>query len=88
MCVAQPSRAQYGLIEFSQLCEGIKVQIRESDTIEVDILAWMGRTALELIGQGGFGRSFDPLTTTAPNAYADAVKQLVCVPLFHDNGVI
>ncbi|KAF9254641.1 cytochrome P450 [Marasmius fiardii PR-910] len=28
---------------------------------EIDMLAWMGRTALELIGQSGFGYSFDML---------------------------
>lgn len=27
---------------------------------EIDMLQWMGRTALELIGQGGLGHSFDP----------------------------
>ena len=39
----------------------------------------MGRAALELIGQGGFGHSFDPLVENVPNAYADAIKDFVYV---------
>ncbi|KAE9385054.1 cytochrome P450 [Gymnopus androsaceus JB14] len=37
---------------------------------EVDILSWMGRTALELMGQAGLGYSFDPL-----------IKRRVCSPV-------
>ncbi|KAI0628824.1 cytochrome P450 [Trametes polyzona] len=44
------------------------------DTKELDILGWMGRTALELIGQGGLGHSFDPLTEDRPDEFAAAVK--------------
>jgi len=43
---------------------------------EVDVLNWMGRTALELVGQGGLGYSFDPLTEDKPNALGDALKAL------------
>lgn len=60
-----------------QLVEGVKIQLKSEDSTEVDILAWMGRTALELIGKGGFGHSFDPLTEGKPDAYAEAVKQFV-----------
>ncbi|KAL1946276.1 hypothetical protein VTO73DRAFT_15403 [Trametes versicolor] len=41
---------------------------------EVDVLSWMGRAALELIGQSGIGYSFDPLTEDVPDAYTEAVK--------------
>ena len=41
---------------------------------EIDILSWMGRTALELIGQGGLGHSFDPLTEDRADEFADSVK--------------
>ncbi|EIW60950.1 cytochrome P450 [Trametes versicolor FP-101664 SS1] len=41
---------------------------------EVDMLGWMGRTALELIGQGGLGHSFDPLTRDVADDFADSVK--------------
>lgn len=42
---------------------------------EVNMLDWMGRTALELIGQGGLGYSLDPLTPAAvSNSFGDALK--------------
>lgn len=49
---------------------------------DVDILDWLGRTALELIGQGGLGHSFDPLTDSTPNEFGDALKTLVSVILY------
>ncbi|KAH9941852.1 cytochrome P450 [Epithele typhae] len=42
--------------------------------VELDVLAWMGRTALELIGQAGLGHSFDPLTADTPDEFATIVK--------------
>lgn len=48
---------------------------------EIDMLNWMGRTALELIGQAGLGYSFDPLKEDlTPDVYADAIKAYVSVP--------
>ena len=38
------------------------------------MLAWMGRTALELIGQAGLGYSFDPLVADSMDEFAGAVK--------------
>ncbi|EIW57464.1 cytochrome P450 [Trametes versicolor FP-101664 SS1] len=49
---------------------------------EIDITGWMGRTALELVGQGGLGHSFDPLTEETSDEYTEAVKALVCVFVF------
>lgn len=46
---------------------------------EIDILFWIGRTALELIGQGGLGYSLDPLTEDSSNEYAEAVKSFQSV---------
>ncbi|KAI0347504.1 cytochrome P450 [Trametopsis cervina] len=46
-------------------------------TAEVDVLNWMGRTALELIGQGGLGYSFDPLTEDSRNVFGDAIKTFI-----------
>ncbi|KAL6304705.1 cytochrome P450 monooxygenase [Sparassis latifolia] len=43
---------------------------------ELDMLGWMGRAALELIGQGGLGYSFDPLTKEMGDTYGDALKAL------------
>ncbi|EKM49766.1 uncharacterized protein PHACADRAFT_214286 [Phanerochaete carnosa HHB-10118-sp] len=41
---------------------------------EVDVIGWMTRTALELIGQGGLGYSFDPLVTDTTNEFGGAIK--------------
>ncbi|KAI0669335.1 cytochrome P450 [Trametes maxima] len=41
---------------------------------EVDVLNWMGRTALELIGQGALGYSFDPLVEDVSDSLAESVK--------------
>ena len=50
---------------------------------ELDMLTWMARTALELIGQAGLGYSFDPLVADKPDDFAVAVKAFSCVvPLF------
>ena len=41
---------------------------------EIDVLNWMGRAALELIGQAGLGYSFDPLVEDIHDDYGDALK--------------
>ncbi|KAH9936147.1 cytochrome P450 [Fomitopsis serialis] len=46
------------------------------DQREIDMLNWMGRTALELIGQGGLGHSLDPLIEDSTNAYGQALKSI------------
>lgn len=46
---------------------------------------WMTRTALELVGQGGLGYSFDPFDPLAepkPNVFSDALKSFVYIPFF------
>ncbi|KAG5634330.1 hypothetical protein H0H81_002378 [Sphagnurus paluster] len=44
---------------------------------EVDMLQWMGRAALEMIGQSGLGYSFDTLVEgEAEHPYNTSVKQL------------
>ena len=40
-------------------------------------MAWFSRAALEYIGQGGMGYSFDALDTTKKNVYGDAVKMFM-----------
>ena len=60
--------------------EAIEARVRsqggekQDAPVEVDILSWMGRTALELIGQAGLGYSFDPLTADTPDEFATAIK--------------
>lgn len=44
---------------------------------DLEMLGWTGRAALELIGQGGLGHSFDPLTRDVPNPYGQAMKAFV-----------
>ncbi|KAF5360568.1 hypothetical protein D9756_005062 [Leucocoprinus leucothites] len=45
---------------------------------EIDVLHWITRTALELIGQSGMGYSFDPLVDDVDHhPYSRSVKKLV-----------
>ncbi|TFY62064.1 hypothetical protein EVJ58_g4113 [Rhodofomes roseus] len=46
----------------------------EGGKSETDILGWTVRVALELIGQGGLGCSFDPLVEERREPFADAIK--------------
>ncbi len=46
---------------------------------DLDVLAWMGRTALELVGRGGLGHSFDPLVAESRDVFTESVKSFVCV---------
>ncbi|KIK57094.1 hypothetical protein GYMLUDRAFT_46720 [Collybiopsis luxurians FD-317 M1] len=56
----------------------LKERLQTSKTREVDILSWMSRAALELIGQAGMGYSFDPLTSEeATHPYTKIVKNLL-----------
>ena len=57
-----------------QLCKAINGQIKNSGSKEIDMLNWMGRTALELVGQGGLGYSFDPLVADTQNSFGEAIK--------------
>lgn len=51
-------------------------------TTELDMLVWLSRISLELIGQAGIGVSFDTLSETSPpNEYMLAAKQLMYVSL-------
>ncbi len=57
----------------------------EKSGAELDMLSWMGRTTLEVLGQAGLGYSFDPLTEDVADEFASAVKSFLCVrslPLF------
>ncbi|KAJ4474883.1 cytochrome P450 [Lentinula aciculospora] len=48
-----------------------------SRTQQIDILSWMGRTALEIIGQAGLGYSFDPLSDEeSAHPYSQMIKEL------------
>lgn len=72
-CIAPPHR-------WLQLDEVMKAKLKNGPQ-EIDVLEWMTRVALELIGQGGLGYSFETLDETKSNRYANAVKLLLCVAL-------
>ncbi|KZT70661.1 cytochrome P450 [Daedalea quercina L-15889] len=57
-----------------------------SNAREVDILQWMNRGALELMGQAGLGYSFDPLLSAGSNDLAKAIKALF--PAVSELGVL
>ncbi|PPQ74553.1 hypothetical protein CVT24_004347 [Panaeolus cyanescens] len=49
---------------------------------EIDMLSWMGRTALELIGQSGFGYSFDDLTDKyTEESFSRGIKRIMPLTL-------
>ncbi|KAI0806598.1 cytochrome P450 [Fomes fomentarius] len=48
-----------------------------AQTKETDILNWAGRAALELVGQGALGYSFDPLTEDVSDDFAESVKSFL-----------
>ncbi|KNZ81927.1 Cytochrome P450 3A9 [Termitomyces sp. J132] len=56
--------------------KAMKIKLAEAQGAqEVDVLHWMSRAALEMIGQSGFGYSFDPLVEGAkPHPFCDAAK--------------
>lgn len=58
----------------SQLSGTIKAKIL-GRTQELDMMEWMSRVALEFIGQGGLGYSFNALDEDARNKYAETVRQ-------------
>ncbi|CCL99518.1 uncharacterized protein FIBRA_01536 [Fibroporia radiculosa] len=71
---------RYMLPIFYQVVDKLRVAIERqvaSGPQEIDMLNWMSRTALELIGQGGLGYSFDPLVEDVKNDYGDALKSIV-----------
>ncbi|EKM49762.1 uncharacterized protein PHACADRAFT_131561 [Phanerochaete carnosa HHB-10118-sp] len=47
----------------------------DSASGEINLIEWMARTALELIGQGGLGYSFDPLVSDFNNEFGAALKE-------------
>ena len=64
----------------AQLVTALENEVNHSsEATEVDVLSWMGRTALELIGQAGLGYSFDPLVAESKDAFAESVKSFVSV---------
>lgn len=63
----------------SQARDAMSLRV-QSGPQELDVASWMGRAALELIGQGGLGYSFDPLVDDNKDEFAEALKLLLFVP--------
>ncbi|KAH9919306.1 cytochrome P450 [Fomitopsis serialis] len=59
-----------------KLRDAIRYRVQDGPR-ELDVLHWMGRTALELIGQGGLGYTFDPLVEDRIDPYGEALKAIV-----------
>lgn len=72
-----------------QMSEGIKTHIEDVPN-GIDILHCIHRAALELIGQGGLGHSFDTLENDSPyTEYPKAMKELMCVvPLLPQSTIL
>lgn len=60
------------------MSNGIETEVGNKVTT-VDIMAWLSRAALELVGQGGLGVSMDTLGDPTPNPLADSVKMMMWV---------
>ena len=58
------------------MSRGLEAEVGNTTTT-VNILDWLGRTALELIGQGALGQSLANLEKQEPNALGDAVKKFL-----------
>lgn len=58
-----------------------KIDNQRYDEAILDMSQWMSRAALESVGQGILGYSFDPLNSPSTNRYTRAVRELMCVVL-------
>lgn len=58
------------------MSKGIEAEI-DNGMATVDIMEWFGRTALELIGQGGLGVAMDSLGEPTRNPLAQSIKTMV-----------
>ncbi|KAH9899159.1 cytochrome P450 [Cubamyces lactineus] len=65
---------------FYEVCHKLRSAIEarvNGGPAEIDMVGWMGRTALELMGQAGLGHSLDPLTADAADEFGEALKALM-----------
>ncbi|TFK22728.1 cytochrome P450 [Coprinopsis marcescibilis] len=62
-----------------KLRDSIKLEVSRGKS-QIDMYSWMSRTALELIGQSGWGTSFDSLQPDAElHPYYNAIKRFIHV---------
>ncbi|EMD35778.1 hypothetical protein CERSUDRAFT_115731 [Gelatoporia subvermispora B] len=60
-----------------RLRTAIVADVNKGDNKDIDMMRWMTRTALEMIGQAGMGYSFDSLVEENSNEYGIAMKSLI-----------
>ncbi|KAJ7596328.1 cytochrome P450 [Mycena floridula] len=60
-----------------KLGDVISREIGDAPGAVLDMSEWMSRVALETIGQGVLGHSFDPLDSPQNNPYSAAIKELI-----------
>ena len=59
-----------------QLCDVLANEVRNANGKDINVMMWMSRAALEYIGQGGLGYSFDALDAKKTNKYSESTKML------------
>ena len=54
-----------------------RVQVGPKEGVELDMLSWMGRTTLEMLGQAGLGYSFDNFRDDSTDDYGESIKMFL-----------
>ena len=54
-----------------------RVDAGPKDGVELDMLGWMGRTTLEVLGQAGLGYSFDNFSGDSTDEYGETLKSFL-----------
>ena len=62
-----------------QMRDAVLRRTNKETYTEIDMLGWMSRTALELVGQAGLGISLDSLEDEGSGPYGEALKSFMCV---------
>ncbi len=63
-------------MDFVRLRDVLARKVKNGET-EINVMTWMSRAALEYIGRGGFGFTFDALNENSSSEYSEAVKMLM-----------
>ena len=59
----------------SQCRDILRLKVKAGET-DINVMKWISRTALEFIGQGGFGHSFGALDAAKESTYSEGMKML------------
>ncbi|KZT00829.1 cytochrome P450 [Laetiporus sulphureus 93-53] len=83
-----PNRLRTMLPIFYSVARKVRVALAtrvDDASKEIDILHWLGRASLEIIGQGSMGWSLDSLVSEGNNQYAEDVKVVLSVCNFMED---